>query len=368
MATTLQAARDTVLRDLNDEDETFWSAAEVEGFLRQAYREIARAARCFWDWLYLENLPRGFSYTAPFEVDYLPEIDGALDYGQANFTYADEQAYLTDLIDPGDRVGPANHTMPCEATDDADYLSAAGASTAIPATADLPASCHAVERALWDRASIAVITPLQAERHDSRYELTEGEVYALVTRGDGHRTVRKVRVPAASAETYTITGTGSWGVLRDPTDISAATVTGTWGSPRRMPGMHPIASPVFVGASHTEPWGLPRRPYHDGKNVRVEHWRDGQPVTAGTDVFELPDRVVVACRHYAMSRCLGRNGPAQETRLATHYDLRYRRGLTRLLERMHRQQRAVVGAFGGRMAPSRNGPPRPKLPWNYSPT
>lgn len=353
MATTLATLREEVSRQVSDAAHTFWATGEIEGYLRQAYREVARTTRAFWDWLYLENLPRGFSYTAPFEADYLAEID-ALDYGRANFTYEDERALMGDLLDEGQKDGPANHTVPDEATDAADYLSAAGASTAIPATATLPTSCHTIDRALWNQIAIALVTPLDAQRHDSRYELTVGEVYALIAQGDGHRTVRKVRVPATQADTYTING--SWGVLRDPTDISGATVTGTWGIPRRVPGMHPMG---------TDSFGLPRRPYRDGRNVRVEHWREGRAVTAATDVFELPDRVLVACRHYAMSRCLGRNGPAQDTRLATHYDLRYRRGVARLLERMHRQQRAVVGAFGGAMTPRRNGPPAPKLPWNY---
>ncbi|HYE89032.1 MAG TPA: hypothetical protein VEA16_21930, partial [Vicinamibacterales bacterium] len=150
----------------------FWTATEIDGYLRQAYREIARAARCFWDMAYLENLPAGFSYTAPFEADYLAEIDGGIDYGRANFTYSDERALMGDLLDQGDRVGPANHTCPIEATDA--WLSDCAASTAIPATADLPASCVAIDRPLWDRAAIGVMTPLDAERRDSRYETTEG--------------------------------------------------------------------------------------------------------------------------------------------------------------------------------------------------
>lgn len=352
MATDLATARARVLRDLCDEAQAFWTADEVDALLVQAYRELARVTRCFWDWLYLENLPRGFSYTAPCEADYLAEIDGALNYGRANFTYEDERALMEELLTDAQKDGPANHTCPVEAT--AGYLAEAGASTTIPATATLPASCHTIDRPVWDTASIAVLTPLDAERRDSRYELTQGEVYGLVTRGDGHQTVRKVRVPAAQADTFTIDG--SWGALRDPSDMGTATVSGTWGIPRRLPGHHPLG---------TEAFGLPRRPYRDGKNVRVEHWREGRTLTLDGDVFECPDRLVVCCRHYAMSRCLGRNGPAQDLRLAKHYDARYRRGVARVLERMHRQQRAVVGAFGGRPMGRRSGPPTPRLPWNY---
>jgi len=195
--------------------------------------------------------------------------------------------------------------------------------------------------------------PTEAARLDSRFQLTEGEVEALVVKNDGLQTIRKVRVPATQADTYQITG--KWGVLRSPTDISGATVIGTWGIPRQLPGMHP---------SGAESFGLPRRPYRDGKNVRLEHWREGRPVSTSSDAFEVPDRMTVYLRDCAISRCYGRSGPAQDLRLAKHYDARYRRGVARVDRRMKAQSRMRVGQMGG-ATPVPRTPPRPKLPWQF---
>lgn len=339
----LTEARATVRRALNDADATYWSAAEIDSYLVQGYKETCRVTRAIWDLRYAENLPRGFSYTSAFEAAL-----ATFDYGRANHTAAFERR----LIDPEyEAEGPANHTSPFEAING--HLSDTGASTDIPATATLPATVSEIDRPLWDQRAIAVLTPRQAEATDSRYELTEGEVYAIVPTQQGLKTIRKVRVPSAQADTYTVEG--SWGILRSPADCSSGTVSGSWGIPRRIPGHHAMGSESF---------GLPRRVYRDGKNVRIEHWREGRAVVDSQDAFELPDRAVVYLQHYAIGRCYAKEGPAQDLRLAAHYQARYARGVARLQRRVQAQKRARVAQFGGAQ-PIRRGPPRPSLPWQF---
>jgi hypothetical protein len=343
-STTLVDVRGQVLRRLNDDGQAFWTFGEVDRYLTQAYQALTRATRAIWDLAYLENLPRGFSMTAAWERDY-----AEFDFGVANYTMDDERRefdpeYAAD--------GPANYTSPFEAT--GGHLEAIGASTAIPALATVPADLTEIDRPTYDDRAISVISRRDAEAYDSRFELTEGPVDALVTKGDGLRVVRKVRVPSQQAETYTIAG--SWGLLRKPTDLTGATVTGTWGVPRRIPDFHPMGPETF---------GIPRRPYSDVTNVRLEHWREGRSVTVGTDVFELPDRATVYLRDYAIGRCYGRSGPAQDLTLAAHYEARYQRGVARLQRRVQAQQRQRIGVMGGSGTARRTGPPRPTLPWAF---
>jgi len=112
-------------------------------------------------------------------------------------------------------------------------------------------------------------------------------------------------------------------------------------------------------------WGIPRRAYRDGKNVRVEHWRTGLPLTEDTSMCELPDRYAFYLRDYALAQCLSRRGPGQDLKLAAHYTDRWNRGLTRLknrVARMFAQRAGVMGAQADRLI---ERPARPKAPWPY---
>lgn len=374
-----------VLHRLGDEQQQIWTLAEIGTYLNQGLRDLALRTRVFSDWTYLENLPRGFSSTWAWEAAYV-----TFNYGSANYTSVDEKRLVTEPL----RVGFANHTSPFEATDG--WLSRAGASTEIPATIDLPASVTEIERALWDRATIDATNPRAARAMDARYQQTKGDVFAYLWRDDGVRTFRKVRVPAAQADTYTING--SWGILRNPIDLSSDTVTGTWGIPRRIPGQHPMGAFRF---------GFPRRPYQDGKNVRVEHWRMSRFITPlgltsvstespafdpgafdngafqasslplgsalaslpynPNEVCELPQRYALYLVDYALSRCYGRRGPGQSLELASHYEMRWGRGLARIKQRVERATHTRVGLIGSASARVLGqGPPRgPRMPWAY---
>jgi len=344
--TRAQIAAETLKR-LGDTAQQVWTSDEVDGHLLTAYRRLALEARLWPDWTYLENLPPGFSYTADWELPFV-----VFDWGLANYTLADERRLLTEA----DRIGPGWYTSPFEAT--GLYLTAAQAATEIPATATLPKSLTEIERGVWDGRGLDARTARHARLVDSRYELTRGEVFAYLHEAEGPRTLRKIRVPAAQAATFTVTG--SWGSLRSPTDISGDTVTGTWGCPRRIAGQHPIGPDAF---------GLPRRCYRDGTNFRVEHWRHGRALTSPDVECELPERSEVALRDYAIGQCLNRASAGQDVQLAAYFLARWSRHLARLQKRRTSVERDRVGVFGAKSAriPGRR-PPVAQRPWQYGET
>ncbi len=220
--TTLGALQAAVSYRLGDVSEAIWAAPEIILQIAEGYDLLAEASGVFYDWIYLENLPLSASASQPWEVLLLLTFPGGFIAGQANYTQAWELG-ISSLIDERTQVGPADSTSPFEATDG--LLGRARASTAIPATADLPDTVIGVTRVSWDKRGIDAMEPRRLARVDSRYEITAGEVYGFLWQKDGVRTLRKVRVPAAQAATVTVNG--SWGLLRDPTDLSGDTVTGT---------------------------------------------------------------------------------------------------------------------------------------------
>jgi hypothetical protein len=376
MSVSRHALRTQVLTRLGDLAQQIWTATEVELHLADAYKAIAQVCGVFYDWTYLENLPATFSYTAPWEKAWLDEV-GGFDAGCANFTAEiDRQA----LGDGRDRRGPANATSPFEVTDG--WQASVGASMAIPATADLPTTLTAIRRVTWDNRGIDALEARRMSRSDARYEITTGEVYGYIWQKDGIRTLRKVRVPAAPADSVQVTGSGSWGILREPVDLSTDRATPrawstpgfdaggfaadafytdrfdgvVWGVPRRIPGEHPLG-PDYQG--------LPRRPFREGKNVRVEIARQGRAVTRDTDVWELPDRYTCYLRDYAMARCLARNGPGQDVTLAAHFQDRWQRAVARVTRRMQTVDTEHVSVMGGDARPLTRRPPRPSPPWPY---
>lgn len=337
-----------VLHRLGDSDQKIWQYDEIENYLRHGAREMVTAVPVVWDMLYLENLPAGFSHTADFEADYID-----FHYGVAQYTFPEELPYIDDSEMEHDELLQANHTGPS----DIDYLVGGGASTAMRGTAELPDDLVAIERATWDFRGIDATAPSRLRQADDQYEDTAGEVFAYSWRQEGPRTLRKIRVPSAMADTYVVDG--SWGILRDPSDIEDPDIDGTWGAPRRIPNH------AYFGS--TEGWGLPRRVYRDGKNVKVEYWR--QPVIGVTE-SELPDRYFIYLTHYCQWKALLRNGPGQDYKLAQFFKTMWDRGLTRIKSRGIQQTKDKVSRMGGTMgSPSlRMGPPRPRLPWQYGST
>ena len=344
------------LHRLGDDDGAIWSADHVRGDLLEAYLQVTIKYHCFWTQTYAENLPAGFSVTQPWELLQLGNGGANFNYGVANFTAEFERRAGASIgFRERDRIGPANHTSPFEATDG--LLSRAGASTAIPAVATLPKTLTKLDRVTWDNRGIDALQPRTHSKNDSRYEITAGEVYGYMWEKDGVRTLRKVRVPAAQAETEVING--SWGILRQTTDLSTTTPTGTWGIPRIIEGHHPIGPDL---------WGAPRRPYLDGLNVRVEHFRQGRLMDADNVVCELPPRYARYLRDYAQASCYNTPGPGYDKALADHFFARWARGLKRIERRLHTVDTEHVTVMGGTGEGLTKRPPRPHLPWAYGST
>lgn len=344
MSTSLgDLVTDTQTR-LGDAAGQVWTHDEIVVQIQEAYGLLAQTRAVFWDTTFSENLPTSFTYTQPWEAR-----DGfvAVDAGVANYTFTDEQG-LSD--NQAKEVGPAWFTCP----DEIAWLADVGANTAISATDELPASLRALDRVVWNNQTIVALSPRHLRAGDSRFQYTAGEVYAYLWRYDGVRTFRKVRVPAAQAATADVTG--SWGLLRDPTDLSGDTVTGSWGIPRRIPG-HLATGPYA--------WGAPRRPFLETNNVRIEHTRSGRALVTDTDLCELPDRYASYLRDYAQWQLLEKPGPGQDLALAAHYQARWTRDLARIDGRLQRVTQERVSVLGGDGRPSITRPPRPSRPWAY---
>lgn len=334
------------VRDRLGDGGTIWGTDEIQLQTQAAYQELAFALKVFWDWVYLENLPRGFNYTYPWEQEAAQRM--GFDFGCANFTFEDER----NSLDPRHNLGPANYTSPFEATDG--HLAAIGASALPPATAEVPAEVISIERGTWDGSGLDGIRSALLQRMDSLFETRRGEVYGLAWEYDGVRTVRKVRVPAQVCDTVVVDG--YWGIPRDVSSAVDGTVSGSWGIPRRLPGFQPIGPSI---------WGIPRRFFLDGKNVRVEVWREGRAMDAETDVCELPDRYAIYLSHFACWKLLGRPGPGQQPKLAEWYRARWLRSLKTLMDRISKREHDRTQIMGGQARPLMRRPLRPKLPWQY---
>jgi hypothetical protein len=212
-----------------------------------------------------------------------------------------------------------------------------------------------VDRVTYNNRRMEPVLRMEAEKLDYLYLEREGEPYGYIMNLDGMNLIRIVRIPAADASEYTTSGT--WGILRDPTDITSETVSGTWGLPRRIPYMHPQKGV----------WGLPRRPYKDQTNVRVEMFRGPEPVPTQDDHrIELPNRYTKYLRFYCLWRCFEREGDGQDLEAAEHYKQRWEMGKMRAINRMNRLMLAKPTIVGGSGLVHASGPPRgPRLPYNY---
>lgn len=416
MSRTLSDLRTDTLTRLGDEDEGVWSADEIDGYLRAGYLSLAQEARVFWDIHYVESLPAHFSVTQTWELGELDDLSGGFSFGVANYTYDDERLLLDD---EDDRLGPAWYTCPAEAA----LLDAVSASTAIPATTNLPDQIAELDRLTWNDRTIDAVTSRDQRNRDPRYETIAGDVYGYTWQQDGVRALRTIRVPAQVGDTYTVTG--AWGVLRDPSDLSTEDVTpaGTSGNgfsvtalweppylltPTASLGVATYTSsfeatevlrawtvvigPCFYTAAWevttgcvsrlgltitvSQQWGVPRqisgqhplgseafgslrRCYQDGMNVRVEHWRQGRPMDDATDVCELPTRYANYLRDFALWQALQRPSAGQDLILAAHYKERWTREVDRITKRTRRVETERLIVLGGPIAARRVPPTWP---------
>ena len=345
MAKTLTAITDKVLRRLGDTAETIWSYEEIQTYLREGYDKLAIMTGCFWDQAYLEDRLTTANLTNDWEWDYLDS--GWISFGVFKYTCPDDADYL----EPGEiEMGPTSLNYHWEK----DYVSVTH--MFYRGTDTLPEDLYQVERATWDWKKIEPVRSVQLENLDRRYWVQNGEVVGYVLDKDGLRTFRKWRVPAIQAQEYTIADP-SVGIMRDPTDISADTVMGTWGIPRRIPSMHPMGD--------TGGYGLPRRPFQDVKNTRIEFSRRGRTLDSDDDVFELPDRYVVYVQHYAIWKALERDGNGQDLKYAAHWQGRFMAGVARMIKRKNALPENRRNEISDGRLVNQGRPPLARYPWQY---
>lgn len=325
------------LRQLGDEEQKIWTRDEIRSYLERGLIEMSQDSRLLWDQSYLDNWPRGFNTTQEWERGYLTDD---WFYGLSNTTMEDELRYNSDHRQG---PGPASHTSPFEVPYHPD--------PDIPATYELPSAITEVERATWDYKELAMLGSRELREYDSRYQLTEGELFGLAWQNDGVRTVRKIRKPNEVSDTYVFEGT--WGIARRVWDLGDHVVDGTWGVPRRIRSHHPIGR---------FPFGTLRNASSDTLNVRIDHWR-----LAKLDEFDLlPCQYINYLNEFVKWRALVRRGPGQNYKMAQLHKTKWERGLSRMVRRiktgLRKERLRSMGGDGrimGRM------PPRPRLPWQY---
>ncbi len=319
MGKTLLTVRDDTLYRLGDTELKVWSNAEIDSYLQEGYDELAIRTLCFWDQSFLEDLPYIGNFNGSWEKIYFSS--GEIIYEQFSHTESWESEYDSTGLDPG------NHTSSFEDV----YLSV----NYISALSEIPDNLYKIERAIWDNKRLIPMTPMELEA-DPDYQTTEGDVAAYSMDQEGLRHFRKYRKPSVVSDIYSITGT--WGILRDPSDITDETPVGTWGTIRRISGESVSSSNV---------WGLVRRVTKQTKNTRIEYFRRGNPVASELSEFELPDLYVKYVRHFAMWRSLEREGPGQDTVLGEHYHQRFEIGIAMMLKRKSAIASTRIGRMGG---------------------
>ncbi len=112
-------------------------------------------------------------------------------------------------------------------------------------------------------------------------------------------------------------------------------------------------------------FGLPRRPFLEGKNVRVEFFRQGRVLEDDSIICELPPRYAKYLRDWAQAACYSRPSPGYDKALADHFLARWARGLQRLERRLQTVDTEHTYVMGGDGTPVYGRPPRPSLPWAY---
>lgn len=172
------------------------------------------------------------------------------------------------------------------------------------ATVDLSVSAPdfvELSRVCWNGYKIEPIDVSKVQFADPAFLTQRGDVQGFLFDGDGPRTIRKWRVPSASAS----------------------------------------------------------------NKFRLEYTRLGTTVAAAGDAFEVPDRFAKYLRFYALWKLLEQDGDGQDLKWAAFWHNKWRGGLAEMRMRKARARIARVGSFGEPSVGRRGKPPRPQLPWNY---
>jgi hypothetical protein len=327
-----------VLRRLDDypalSGESVWTRAEVELYLSDGFNAFTRQTKCLFDMEYPENLPTCGNYVAAWELGYF--ASGYIKQDLLNFTGG---YWEKDYAFAG-AFGPANHNQPWEAA----YLTTTFAVSSHPVPDDLVA----IDRATYNWHKLSPEFTRFFEQRDRDFQETGGEPWRFSMDRDGIARLRIV--PAGSGQATTYTTSGSFGLLRQASgsEFGSSSPVGTWGALREIPVEFP----------QNTPYGIPRRLYSDTANTRLEFFR------LGRSLDELPSRFVKYLEFYACAKCLERDGPGQDLKLAAHFMDRFGEGVGRMVRRIGENRKAVSHKIGsvGRVP---THPPTARLPWRY---
>ena len=402
MSVFLSNLREGLAARLGDASAAIWTAAELDGYLREGYDDLTQRTGCLWATDVLPDYAMAFCYTAEWESGYWGSGWAISSLG--NFTATWERDYLDNAR------GPANHSHHWEFN--GGYVSW---ETLVSALDDLPVNLQEVERATWNTRSIEALSSRYLETEDGRYELNRGAVEGYTQDKDGLNRFRKWRVPSApyvpystnpvparfdSTQTWESTYlstvsaradyssiaesafvaasdsgpapynhnweylygfvagepvNGEFGILVQITDVTTQTAQEQWGEFVQVDGQHGMG----------DPWGVIVGIYTEPNNVRLEYRRRGAALSA-MQPFEIADRYTVYVRHYAQARALSREGPGQELELSAHFSARYEAGIARMLKRRQAvqfQMSSVLGSGGTEQRARR--PQLARLPWQY---
>jgi hypothetical protein len=337
MSRTLAEVREETLYRLGDEDSKIWTGDEIDAYLKEAYGEMAIRTLCFWDSATLEDVPYTANYNGSWEKSYFSS--GQVVHGQFDHTEEWESSYVTSGLEPG------NHTSIFEWG----YLS----KKYISALNDVPVSLYQMERAVWGNIRLEPLTQKEL-RNDPNYETTTGIPIAYMMQQEGIRKFRKYPRAVDASSQYSYVGT--YGILRNPADISSETPTGTFGPLRMITGE--LVSPSLYA------WGLARTVTQSSQTTRIEFFRRGSAVVSDNDAFELPDLYVKYLRHFAMHKAMEREGTGQDTKLSDHYRQRFDVGIARMKRRISSVLAQRVRVIGGSDTRGQR-PPKPRLPYQY---
>ena len=195
----------------------------------------------------------------------------------------------------------------------------------------LPHEVREVLRVAYNRRTLVGKSSDWVRRHDSQYQIRQGDPQIYTMDKDGLRFLRLVPSAGGQAAYNTINGTR--GTMRQ-TDESGITPVGTRGILRYRTGNFPAGGP----------YGTPVQHHPDVFNVRVDHYRLGRDLNRYP--FEIPPFFMKFLYYYAMSMALRREGPGQDIKMSDHYMERFQMGVDRLLSYRKDMQRMRMIQMG----------------------
>ncbi len=334
-------AKDTAYR-LDDEGNTVWSRAEIELYVRDGYEALARETKCIFDIHVCDNMPQTGNYSTDLERSLAEQRPGmGLTDTPGHFTAEHERNLTTKSLG-----GPTPATSPSEGG----YFDDFEMPTLVP-TGRLPDGVVDVLRVSWNQITLTAMGSQQLRQLDTQYETRQGDPRFWTWDKDGLMTIRLAPIPNGDASYNTVDGSRG---TQKQTDETGITVVGTRGFLRERTGSFPAGGPR----------GTPRRRHPETNNIKVELARLGRDPQAHD--FELPRSFLKYVVFWAMYQALKRQGPGQDSKLASHYKDRYELGKQRMTRRLDKISREYAGriGFGAARGPAFGlGDPQP--PYNY---